>query len=133
MTLPAEYLTYPYRRPGMDHDRYAYSNLFTRKPVEWPGGARVALWIVALGNALVVPLGAAVGWVAGRARERRVVLLGVVAPGAALLAWLLAELVLPGSGSFALAVPGILVAVPLGLLLERWTRVEAERVEPGAH
>lgn len=46
MTLPAEYLTYPYRRPGMDHDRYAYANLFERKPVEWPGGARVALWIV---------------------------------------------------------------------------------------
>lgn len=46
MTLPAEYLTYPYRRPGMDHDRYVYSNLFERKPVEWPGGARVALWIV---------------------------------------------------------------------------------------
>ena len=46
MTLPADYLVYPYRRPGMDHDRYAYSNLFARKPVEWPGGARVALWLV---------------------------------------------------------------------------------------
>jgi peptidoglycan/xylan/chitin deacetylase (PgdA/CDA1 family) len=46
MTLPADYLTYPYRRPGMDHDRYAYSNLFTRREIEWPGGARVALWIV---------------------------------------------------------------------------------------
>ena len=46
MTLPPEYLMYPYRRPGMDHDRYAYSSLFTRKPIEWPGGARVALWIV---------------------------------------------------------------------------------------
>ena len=30
----------------MDHDRYAYSNLFKRKPVTWPGGARIALWIV---------------------------------------------------------------------------------------
>jgi peptidoglycan/xylan/chitin deacetylase (PgdA/CDA1 family) len=30
----------------MDHDRYAYSNLFQRKPIAWPGGARVALWIV---------------------------------------------------------------------------------------
>ena len=30
----------------MDHARYAYSNLFERKPVQWPGGARVALWIV---------------------------------------------------------------------------------------
>jgi peptidoglycan/xylan/chitin deacetylase (PgdA/CDA1 family) len=46
MTLPADYLTYPYRRPGMDHERYAASNLFTRTPVTWPGGARVALWIV---------------------------------------------------------------------------------------
>ena len=46
MTLPASYFEYPFRRPGMDHARYAYSNLFERKPVQWPGGARVALWIV---------------------------------------------------------------------------------------
>lgn len=46
MSLPANYLDYPYRRPGMDHDWYAYSNLFERKPVQWPGGARIALWIV---------------------------------------------------------------------------------------
>ena len=30
----------------MDHDRYAYSNLFKRKPVAWPDDARIALWIV---------------------------------------------------------------------------------------
>src|SRR5689334_18215659 len=30
----------------MDHDRYAYSNLFERKPVRWPSDARIALWIV---------------------------------------------------------------------------------------
>src|SRR5215510_3946871 len=30
----------------MDHSRYAYSNLFKRKAVEWPDGARIALWIV---------------------------------------------------------------------------------------
>src|SRR5215475_12290579 len=30
----------------MDHERYPYSNLFTRKPIQWPAGARVALWIV---------------------------------------------------------------------------------------
>jgi hypothetical protein len=30
----------------MDHARYAYSNVFERKSVQWPGGARVALWIV---------------------------------------------------------------------------------------
>ena len=46
MTLPPEYLRYPHRHAGMDHGRYQYSNLFSRKPVEWPGGARIALWIV---------------------------------------------------------------------------------------
>ena len=46
MTLPIEYLSYPFRRRGMDHDRYGYSQVMARKPVEWPGGARVALWIV---------------------------------------------------------------------------------------
>jgi len=45
VALPEEYLTYPHRRQGMDHDIYPYSNLFTRRPVEWPGGARLALWI----------------------------------------------------------------------------------------
>jgi len=46
MTLPANYFDYPYRRPGMDHDRYAYSSLFERKSVQWPNDARVALWIM---------------------------------------------------------------------------------------
>lgn len=46
MTLPDDYLVYPYRRPGVDHARFAYSSLFARKPVAWPGGARVALSIV---------------------------------------------------------------------------------------
>jgi allantoinase len=46
MPLPADYLAYPHRRPGMDHHRYGYSNIFRRKPVEWPNGARVALWTV---------------------------------------------------------------------------------------
>ena len=46
MNLPSDYFDYPYRRPGMDHDRYAYSNLFKRKPVIWPDRARIALWIV---------------------------------------------------------------------------------------
>ncbi|MEZ5853870.1 MAG: polysaccharide deacetylase family protein [Hyphomicrobiaceae bacterium] len=66
MPLPNDYLTYPYRRAGMDHDRYAYSNLFERKPVTWPGGARIALWIVPtlelfpldMTTARVKPLGA---------------------------------------------------------------------------
>jgi peptidoglycan/xylan/chitin deacetylase (PgdA/CDA1 family) len=34
------------RRYGMDHDRYDWSMLPQRKPVQWPGGARVALWII---------------------------------------------------------------------------------------
>jgi allantoinase len=46
VTLPSPYFDYPFRRPGMDHDRYAYSNLFKRKPVRWPNDARIALWIV---------------------------------------------------------------------------------------
>ena len=46
MSLPADYLQYPKRRYGMDHDRYAWSMLTQRAPVQWPGDARVALWIV---------------------------------------------------------------------------------------
>jgi peptidoglycan/xylan/chitin deacetylase (PgdA/CDA1 family) len=46
MTLPPDYLTYVHRRYGMDHDRYGWSILPRRKPVQWPGGARVALWVV---------------------------------------------------------------------------------------
>ncbi|MSO65054.1 MAG: polysaccharide deacetylase [Alphaproteobacteria bacterium] len=30
----------------MDHNRYDWSLLVRRKPVEWPNGARIALWIV---------------------------------------------------------------------------------------
>ena len=41
-----DYLKYPKRRYGMDHDRYAWSMLHTRKKVAWPGGARIALWVV---------------------------------------------------------------------------------------
>ena len=46
MTLPKEYLEYPKRGYGMDQDRYEWSILQKRKPVSWPGGARVALWVV---------------------------------------------------------------------------------------
>ena len=46
MSLPEDYLRYPHRSHGMDHDRYDWSNLFRRKAVHWPGGARVALWVV---------------------------------------------------------------------------------------
>ncbi len=43
--IPAEYLKYPLRRYGMDHDRYDWSMLPRRKPVRWPNDAKVALWI----------------------------------------------------------------------------------------
>lgn len=46
MSLPGNYLDYPMRRYGMDHDRYDWSMLPQRKPVKWPGNARVALWVV---------------------------------------------------------------------------------------
>ena len=42
-----EYLKYPKRDYGMDHQRYAWSILPRRKSVKWPGGARVALWVTA--------------------------------------------------------------------------------------
>jgi peptidoglycan/xylan/chitin deacetylase (PgdA/CDA1 family) len=46
MTVDPDYLEYPGRKRGQDHDLYEASFLPDRKPVEWPGGARVALWIV---------------------------------------------------------------------------------------
>jgi peptidoglycan/xylan/chitin deacetylase (PgdA/CDA1 family) len=38
-------LDYPLRRYGMDHDRYDWSMLSERPPVQWPGGAPLALWV----------------------------------------------------------------------------------------
>jgi allantoinase len=38
-------LSYPMRRRGMDHDRYEWSMLADRKPVKWPGGKKLALWV----------------------------------------------------------------------------------------
>ncbi len=46
MSLPKDYTEYKSRRHGMDHDLYPWTNMFERKQVTWPGGARVALWIV---------------------------------------------------------------------------------------
>ncbi len=45
MTLPPDYVEYPHRKRGMDHDRYPYRILPRAAPVAWPGGARVALWV----------------------------------------------------------------------------------------
>lgn len=44
--LPENYMEYPLRRYGMDHDRYDWAIVPRRKPVAWPGGARIALWVV---------------------------------------------------------------------------------------
>ncbi|MFM9882330.1 MAG: polysaccharide deacetylase family protein [Burkholderiales bacterium] len=46
MSMPADYLKYPLRRYGMDHERYDWSMLPRRKPVAWPNGAKVALWVI---------------------------------------------------------------------------------------
>lgn len=46
MSMPEDYLKYPERRYGMDHDRYEWSDLFERPPIVWPKGARIALSIV---------------------------------------------------------------------------------------
>lgn len=46
MTLDPAYMQYPGRRKGQDHPLYRASYLPDRNPVEWPGGARVALWLV---------------------------------------------------------------------------------------
>lgn len=45
MALPDDYLKYPNRRHGMDHDLYRWSMLKDRAPVRWPNDAKVALWI----------------------------------------------------------------------------------------
>ena len=39
------YFDYPWRRRGLDHDRFPHRNLPQAKPVVWPGKARVALWV----------------------------------------------------------------------------------------
>lgn len=46
MSLDPEYLIYPKRRLGMDHDFYPYSNLFTRPKIEWDDNKKLLLWPV---------------------------------------------------------------------------------------
>ena len=46
MPVPDEYLLYPNRRYGGDHDRYPWRPSADRPPVAWPGGAAVACMIV---------------------------------------------------------------------------------------
>ena len=45
MSLDKEHLSYPLRSYGMDHERYDWSMLSERKPVQWPDGKHLALWI----------------------------------------------------------------------------------------
>ena len=45
MALEDAHLQYPKRRYGMDHERYAWSMLGDRPPVQWPGGKKLALWV----------------------------------------------------------------------------------------
>lgn len=45
MTLDPGYLEYPRRQHGYDHELYDWSALHERKPVHWPGGAKVAAWL----------------------------------------------------------------------------------------
>ncbi|MBF2755188.1 MAG: polysaccharide deacetylase family protein [Gammaproteobacteria bacterium AqS3] len=44
--LPEEFLRYPRRGYGMDHDWYEWSMLHERAPVSWPGGEALALMLV---------------------------------------------------------------------------------------
>ena len=45
MPLDPSYFDYPHRSYGMDHHYYDWSMLVDRKPVDWPGGNRLALWV----------------------------------------------------------------------------------------
>lgn len=45
MPLDKEYLEYPHRSYGMDHDFYDWSMLADRAPISWPDGKKVALWV----------------------------------------------------------------------------------------
>jgi len=46
MSLDPGYLEYPKRTLGYDHALYPYSALPERKPLAWPNGRSVAIWIV---------------------------------------------------------------------------------------
>ena len=45
MALDDSYLGYPHRSYGMDHERYPWEMLQDRRPVTWPRGATLAVWI----------------------------------------------------------------------------------------
>jgi len=45
MPLDPEFMQYPRRRKGMDHDLYSAANMFEQPKVTWPGGKPVALMV----------------------------------------------------------------------------------------
>ena len=45
MGLDPSYLDYPQRHHGYDHDLYDWSAIRDRKPVQWPEGKKVAVWV----------------------------------------------------------------------------------------
>lgn len=45
MSLDQQYLEYPKRRKGYDHDLYSWSAIHERTPVQWPGDRDVAVWL----------------------------------------------------------------------------------------
>jgi allantoinase len=45
LSLEPSYLDYPKRRKGYDHDLFPWSPIRERKPVNWPDGKSVAIWI----------------------------------------------------------------------------------------
>ena len=45
MTLETEYLEYPKRSYGHDHDRFKWSMLADRPPIQWGNGKQLAVWI----------------------------------------------------------------------------------------
>lgn len=45
MSVPAEFLAYPRRRRGLDHDWFEHRPVRERRKLQWPNAARIALWI----------------------------------------------------------------------------------------
>lgn len=45
MALDKNYLEYPHRDYGMDHNRYDWQMLAKQKPIQWPNGKKLAVWI----------------------------------------------------------------------------------------
>jgi peptidoglycan/xylan/chitin deacetylase (PgdA/CDA1 family) len=45
MNVDDDYLKYPMRRHGYDHDRYQWNMLAGRAAVSWPQGKRLAVWV----------------------------------------------------------------------------------------